>query len=122
MQNFNGICPACSSGMEIREYECPSCASTVRGRFRQGGILGLSSEQAAFVKTFLCCRGNIREVERELGISYPTVRGRLDAVIRALGLEAADDGSAERRSDVLDRLESGEIDAQEAAKLLKGKK
>jgi hypothetical protein len=109
--------------MEVSEYRCPECMVEVRGRFAAGGLGGLSAEQIEFVKTFLRCRGNIREVERELGISYPTVRNRLDAVIRALGLTPAADREAQQeRADVLDKLEHGEIDAETAAKMLSGKR
>jgi hypothetical protein len=123
MNQFNAICPACSHNMIIREYECPQCSTTVRGRFHAGSIHGLSREQFEFVKTFLRCRGNIREVERELGISYPTVRNRLDSALRALGLAPAKEETAsEERAEILDRLEKGEIDAEAAARLLSGKK
>ena len=123
MKGFSGNCPACSRKMEVVEYRCPDCDVSVRGRFAAGGLGGLNVGQIDFVKTFLCCRGNIKEVERELGISYPTVRNRLGAVVVALGLTPSQDQhAAEERAEVLDRLEKGEIEAEEAAKLLSGKR
>ncbi len=123
MKGFSGNCPTCGRQMVVTEYHCPECMVEVRGKFEAGGLGGLDSGQIDFVMTFLRCRGNIKEVERELGISYPTVRNRLDAVIRALGMTpTADIEAAEQRADVLDRLEKGEIDAETAAKMLSGKR
>jgi hypothetical protein len=123
MKGFSGNCPVCGRTMEVVEYRCPECMVDVRGKFTAGGLGGLNQKQIEFVKTFLRCRGNIKEVERELGISYPTVRNRLDAVIRALGMTpAADIEAAGQRAEVLDKLEKGEIDAETAAKLLSGKR
>jgi len=123
MKGYSGNCPTCGRQMVITEYHCPECMVEVRGKFEAGGLGGLDGKQIDFVMTFLRCRGNIKEVERELGISYPTVRNRLDAVIRALGMTpTADIEAAEQRADVLDKLEKGEIDAETAAKILSGKR
>lgn len=123
MKGYSGNCPTCGRQMVVTEYHCPECMVEVRGKFEAGGLGGLDGKQIDFVMTFLRCRGNIKEVERELGISYPTVRNRLDAVIRALGMTpTADLEAAEQRADVLDKLEKGEIDAETAAKILSGKR
>lgn len=87
----------------------------------------MTDEQRDFVATFIKCRGNIKEVERELGISYPTVRGRLDAVIEALGFPLERDREDEaqiagRRKEILDSLAKGELSADEAVKILKSRK
>jgi len=85
-------------------------------------------EQRAFAEVFIKNRGNIREVEKELGISYPTVRSRLENLIRALGYavssgsdeeERGESMRASQRKDILDRLDKGEFSAQEAARQLK---
>jgi hypothetical protein len=123
MKAFSGNCPTCGRQMVITAYHCPECMVEVKGKFEAGGIGGLSQQQLDFVKTFLCCRGNIKEVEREMGISYPTVRNRLAAVIVAMGLTPMEEEqAAEERTGVLDRLEKGEIDAETAAKMLSGKR
>jgi hypothetical protein len=80
-----GRCPACGEVLEVRRLQCPSCATAVEGRFAPSPYAALAPEQAAFLETFLRARGNLREVERVLGLSYPTVRGRLDAVLETLG-------------------------------------
>ena len=119
MERFSGKCPACGRAMEITEYSCAGCSTTLKGRFGATCFGELSAVQAEFVRVFLRCRGNIKEVERELGVSYPTVRNRLEKVVEALGLTPSADGAArEERAEILDRLERGEIDAQAAAKML----
>lgn len=67
---------------------------------------------------FLTSRGNIKEVERLLGISYPTVRSRLDAIIEALGyrVEREED---QRRKEILEAVNKGEISSEEAVRLLR---
>ncbi len=111
-------CPACSGRMRVVRLECASCGTAVEGRFEAGQLGTLPLEQQDFVLTFLRCRGNIKEVERELGISYPTVRGRLDEVLRMLGLPI------EPRADVgatLEQVEGGELSVDEAVRRLKGR-
>jgi hypothetical protein len=121
-----GICPVCSQALEVTELECPSCHTKISGTFQLCKFCGLSAEHKAFAEVFIKNRGNIREVERELGISYPTVRSRLESLIRALGYSIDSDGDdleegryTRHRKEILDRLSRGEISATEAARLLK---
>lgn len=121
-----GRCPACDETLAVRRLECTNCGTAVEGDFAQSRFDRLSREQQRFVEVFLLARGNIKEVERVLGISYPTVRNRLDAVLEAMGHAVQREGterSAEaetaRRTDILARLDRGEISADEAIKLLK---
>lgn len=128
-------CPVCEGELLITRLHCRSCGTALEGEFGVGRFGRLSREQLALLESFLRARGNLKEMERELGISYPTVRGRVDALVRALGLgdgvaPAADeyetedqagdvptpeaDPGAERRA-VLERLSRGEIDATAAA-------
>lgn len=108
-----GTCPVCGGEMVIRELECPTCDITVRGRFQTCAFSVLTSEQLELIKIFLRSRGNIKEVERELGISYPTVRGRLDEIVRALGFTPEPEVPRELREELLAKLEAGEINAEE---------
>ncbi len=115
-------CPACGEGLRVVRLECPACETAVEGRFTPSRFERLTPEQQDFLETFIRVRGNIREVERELGISYPTVRGRLDAIIETLGYRvepAPDEVPPERRRAILDALNRGEITAEEAVKRLK---
>ena len=82
-------CPVCHKALHVTRLHCPSCGTTIEGDFQAERLLALTPEQRSFVYSFLRNRGNIREMEKELGISYPTVRARLDQVIAALGIEPA---------------------------------
>ncbi|MBP1943826.1 hypothetical protein J2Z26_003607 [Bacillus luteolus] len=86
--------------------------------FELSKISLLSQDQLHFVETFLTCRGNIKEVEKELGISYPTVRGKLNDIISSLGYETPKKSDQDEKK-ILAMLENGEITPEEAIKLLK---
>jgi hypothetical protein len=135
-------CPVCSDELTITRLHCRSCGTALEGEFGVGRFGRLDREQMGILESFLRSRGNLKEMERELGISYPTVRGRVDALVRVLGLsdeppadveadefgagfdEAFDDTpeapdvSAERR-EILERLARKEIGAEEAATRLR---
>lgn len=120
MARFVGACPSCDSAMEVRRLECPSCGVGVDGRFDTGPLARLSREQLNFVEVFLRNRGKIKDVEEDLGISYPTVVGKLNDVLVSLGFEAGEDPrEAERRQRVLDDLAAGRLSAAEAAEQLR---
>src|SRR6266481_2943304 len=78
-------CPSCGGQLGISRMVCSECRISIEGDFSIPGIFRLNRAQIDFVEVFLKNRGVIREVERELGVSYPTVRARLDDVITALG-------------------------------------
>lgn len=118
-----GQCPVCGTGMVVTELECPNCHTKISGKFKLAKFARLNSEQLNFLEVFVSQRGNIKEVEEELGISYPTVRKKLDQVIKDLGYrpeESPEDTNVEERNTVLENLESGEIDFEEAMELLEG--
>ncbi|MBK6563415.1 MAG: DUF2089 domain-containing protein [Dehalococcoidia bacterium] len=120
MARFVGACPSCDSALVVRRLECPSCGVGVDGRFDAGPLARLNREQLSFVETFLRARGKIKDVEEELGISYPTVVARLNDVLIALGFEAGEDPrDGERRQRVLDELSAGRLSAAEAAEQLR---
>ncbi|MFZ5899568.1 MAG: DUF2089 domain-containing protein [Bacillota bacterium] len=115
-------CPVCGHELLISSLTCNHCQTLLKGNFTSCKFCKLPVEQQEFIGVFIKCRGNIKDVERELGISYPTVRNRLDGVIESLGfkVEKAVDGEEKaRRQEVLTALENGEITAQDAAKLLR---
>lgn len=120
MARFVGACPSCDSAMVLRRLECPNCGVAVEGQFDAGPLARLSREQLSFVETFLRARGKIKDVEEELGISYPTVVARLNEVLIALGFEAGEDPrDAERRQRILDELSAGQLSAADAAEQLR---
>ncbi len=115
-------CPVCGGDYEITRCTCTKCESELNGHFTGCDFCRLDGEEARFVLTFLKCRGSIKEVERELSISYPTVKSRLEAVIAHLGLSTtpSSDEIKEQRLGIIDRLSRGELTADEAAEMLKG--
>lgn len=111
-------CPTCKNALIVTRLECPNCGTIIEGEYKPCRFCGLSDESLEFIELFVKSRGNIKEMERELGISYPTVRSRLMSVIEELGYrtKVGQDGQklTERRMKVLARLERGEISANEA--------
>ena len=77
-------CPACGGPLVITECRCANCHLQLRGEFRLGSFSTLSEDQLAFVRVFLRVRGNLSEVEKLLGVSYPTIRNKLDEINKAL--------------------------------------
>jgi hypothetical protein len=138
-------CPVCEGELLISRLHCRSCGTALEGEFGVGRFGRLSKEQLALLESFLRARGNLKEMERELGISYPTVRGRVDALVRSLGLADGTDQDVEldlddemqpaeevadaentsekylatQRRAILERLSRREIAADEAAAALR---
>ena len=112
-----GQCPICNGAVEITEISCNSCKSTIKGHFKPCKFCTLSQEHKDFAEIFIKNRGSIKEIERELGVSYPTVKGKLDSLIAALGYKNQSTGPVDKK-EVLERLYKGEITAEEAVRLL----
>jgi hypothetical protein len=114
-------CPVCGDDLHIVRLECPACGSALQGNFTLGRLARLSREQLQFVETFIRCRGKIKDVEEELGISYPTVVARLNEVVQAMGFEVRQEDAdlASRRQQILDELASGKLTAADAASRLR---
>ena len=133
-------CPVCQGELMISRLHCRSCGTALEGEFGVGRFGRLSREQLALLESFHRSRGNLKEMERELGISDPTVRSRDDALVRALGradgegdapveaepfepeaspaLPPADPAADERRV-ILERLARRELSAEAAAEQLR---
>ena len=119
-------CPVCSSELAVTRLHCSSCGTTLEGDFSVGRFGRLNRDQLALLESFLRSRGNLRDMERELGISYPTVRSRVEQLVRSLGFgprgddEATDEAACGQpatasRQEILERLARHEIGAEEAA-------
>jgi hypothetical protein len=128
-------CPVCSGELAVTRLHCRACGTTLEGDFNVGRFGHLSREQMAVLESFLRSRGNLRDMERELSLSYPTVRARVEALIRALGfgpradsdeavadaasaaadLAAAGADISAARQEILERLAKREISAEDAA-------
>ena len=139
MNNLPDVCPFCGGELIVTHVNCRQCDTDFEGRFSAIGmtqfteeqlafvqrfVSRLQPEQLAFVETFVRWEGRIKSMEAELGLSYPTIRKSLDEVIRALGYEPDEEDlvgvSEERRREILEQLDSGEISAEEAMRLLGG--
>jgi hypothetical protein len=132
-------CPVCSSELAVTRLRCGECGTTIEGEFSVGRFGRLTREQTQVLESFLRSRGNLRDMERELGISYPTVRSRVEQLVQALGFGPRDQGEADGtpaaapsttdtptarqvadeiaagRQAVLERLARHELTAEEAA-------
>jgi hypothetical protein len=107
----------------VERYGCESCDTRIEGRFENSAFPGLTATQVEFVRTFVRCEGKLTRMEAELGLSYPTIRNRLQDVIRAMGYEPKREEAVERNADkrlaVLNELDSGRITADEAMRALR---
>ena len=87
MNPMPGRCPVCNNTLTVTRLQCGQCGTGIDGAFAPGRLQSLTADQVQFVETFIKCRGKIKDVETELGISYPTVVTRLNDVVRAMGYE-----------------------------------
>ncbi len=110
-------CPVTGEPLLVTRLECDASGVVIEGRFTPNEFALLQADHLEFLRIFVKVRGNLKEVERVLGLSYPTVRLRFEKLLLALGYEVADD-ILEERTGILDRLEAGDIDAEEAARRL----
>lgn len=114
-------CPACSGELIVTQQTCISCGTMVSGQFRPNIFSKLSPENLKFLELFVKNRGNVKDMERELGWSYWTIRTRLNEMIEELGFESPkpdEQEIAHQRQEILGRLNQGELGVNEAAELL----
>jgi hypothetical protein len=122
-------CPVCHDDLFVTQLVCRNCGTEIRGSFEMDRLSRLIPEQRHFVEIFILCEGKLNCVQEELGISYPTVRSRLDEIIRGLGRqveavvlpeppEPLEPLAEPLRQDILDRLARQEITSEEALQLL----
>ncbi|MGZ3768565.1 MAG: DUF2089 family protein [Bdellovibrio sp.] len=110
-------CPSCNSGnVHVTKIECDSCGTKFEGEFEVPKLLKLSSEDLQFVEQFLLASGSLKDMAKQLGVSYPTIRNRLNNVIEEIAKMAK--SSKTEREKVLQALEKGTITAKEAARKL----
>ncbi len=124
-------CPACGGPIVITECRCARCQLTLRGEFQPGSLATLSEEQLTFIRSFLRVRGNLSELEKVLGVSYPTIRNKLDEINAALERDeagaalpvppptAAAEPSEDARKAVLSQVSAGKLSVNEALRQLR---
>ena len=117
-------CPVTGEPLEVTRLECPTSGVSIEGRFQPNEFALLPEEQLEYLRLFVKVRGNLKEVERILGLSYPTVRLRFETLLRTLGYEAFESAEETKneRAEVLSALERGELSADEATKRLQALK
>jgi len=122
-------CPVCESDMVVTRLYCVNCDTTIEGHFttEHTPFGHLSPEQMQFLLTFVRCEGRLNRMEDEMNLSYPTLRSRLNDIVRALGYEPGkDEGpiqlSPEERREILEKLDQGIMSWEEAQARLRGEK
>lgn len=120
----------CGEGLTLTRLGCPACGTELSGSFQACDFCSLSTADREMLGVFLSSRGNMKDLERHLGVSYPTARSRFDAMLGRLGLgppagepegppaPAGSAGAEESRVAVLERLARGEIDVDQAERLM----
>ena len=126
MRNQIVNCPSCGKPLQVTELTCSTCDLRLHGHFERGcKFCSLDPEQRQLLNVFLSSRGVVRDMEKALGLSYPTVRARIDTLLNTLGYTSTKveaetrEEKAARRRDIIERLSTGEITAEEAAAELK---
>ena len=118
----NMKCPVCAGGLDVRTVICAGCQLEIKGSIKTHWLLGLDDDQLDFLVTFVRCRGVIRDMESLLGVSYPTVRSRVDQLVDAVERRFDESQpmvkSYDSRKAILNRLAGGEISADRAMALL----
>ena len=124
-------CPVCGSRLALTRLGCPDCGSELAGEFEPCEFCGLSAADRELLLVFLQSRGNMKELERHLAVSYPTARARFDELLSRLGLtppagpdkpaasDRADRAERAERAELLRSLARGDIDVDEAARRLR---
>lgn len=114
-------CPTCESDMIVTRLSCPTCGTVVQGAYQPCVFCKLPPDDLRFVEVFVASRGNLKDMERELGVNYWTVRNRLTEVVRRLGYEVnpeEEEKIQHQKRDILKSLERGEITVSEAEGML----
>ncbi|MBN2313116.1 MAG: DUF2089 domain-containing protein [Sedimentisphaerales bacterium] len=120
--NLPAGCPLCGEVIEVTQIKCTGCASEITGSFKTEGMSTLPAEYQKFIIVFLRHRGNIKAVEKELGISYPTINKMLDSINAMLNATVTIKEKPLTRKEILDSIERGEMSVKDATFILKTRK
>ena len=110
-------CPVCNQRLATTRLTCPDCNTELSGAFAQCEFCVLTDEDRDVLRVFLASRGNMKDLERHLGVSYPTARARFDTLLGKLGIERPST-AAPSRVELMEQVARGEIDVDEALKRL----
>ena len=117
-------CPVCGERLALTRLTCGDCGTELSGAFGSCDFCALGDDDREMLRVFLSSRGNMKDVERHLGVSYPTARSRFDALLGRLGLNPAHDEAAPKERDpeklaILEALARGDVDVDAATDLIK---
>jgi len=107
-------CPVCSTRLALTRLSCPSCDTELSGGFTSCEFCVLTDEDRDVLRVFLASRGNMKDLERHLGVSYPTARARFDALLAKIGIDRAPVAPSPTRVELMEQVARGEIDIDEA--------
>ena len=110
-------CPYCGTAMAVTQMTCEPCRVSVTAAFPMSRLANLPVEHQRFIEMFVLASGNLKEIAEQVGVSYPTIRSRLDKLIELLRAEIAK--TQRVRGNVLDAVEPGKTNAEDAARLIK---
>lgn len=110
----------CSEQLRVTRLGCDACGTGITGDFEQCEFCALDAGDRDVLRVFLSSRGNIKELERHLGVSYPTARARFDDLLRKLGLATPAAPAPDPRLGTLRALADGELDVEQARRLIEG--
>ena len=110
-------CPVCGERLALTRLGCDACGTELSGHFEACEYCSLTADDRQLLRVFLASRGNMKELERHLGVSYPTARARFDGLLDRLGIERPS-GAGPSPVEMLEALAKGEIDVDEALRRL----
>jgi hypothetical protein len=111
-------CPVCNERLALTRLSCPACDTELSGGFATCEFCVLSNEDREVLRVFLASRGNMKDLERHLGVSYPTARARFDALLVKIGIDRPATAPSQTRVELMEQVARGEIDIEEALKRL----
>jgi hypothetical protein len=111
-------CPVCNERLALTRLTCPACDTELSGAFASCEFCALTNEDREVLRVFLASRGNMKDLERHLGVSYPTARARFDALLNKIGIDRPAGTPAPTRVELMEQVARGEIDIDEALKRL----
>jgi len=109
-------CSYCGGGMRISELTCGDCGLTHGGDFYTPRLYRISTDEQQFIELFVLASGSLKQMAQILGVSYPTVRNRLDKLIRVLKEEKQKDDK--RKQKILEDIEAGRISAKQGMRMI----
>jgi len=110
-------CPFCGKALKVEKLRCTGCSMAIEGDFPTSRLAQLSVAQQRFIELFVLASGSLKQMAEELGVSYPTIRTRLDRIIECIQERIADDGK--RKEQIIEAVGRGEVSAEVAAELIK---